>query len=257
MGGGRGARLDGITVVLLDSYYELWETPLVSDVFARTLTLKLAGYRPRYAYGALPLDTCDFISAHLLVCKNSETGLIPLMGYKSITSERCREFKLHFPVVSAMTAAELPAEEIDHFREGLQHSEAGGSEIHYCGSWTIHPSVHQDRDLFRHLYGLLTSIHVLYHLERARGQERYAFGVLRLRTDKFLHSLGFEAYPGGNGTPLLPLPLASLAGEPVTLMRLTGEYPDRTRAIAERYRELWERRIELSRHHPLTEKKAA
>src|SRR3974390_261236 len=73
---------------------ERWREPDVRAAFAEMVRLKMLGFSSQHAAGIMPVDTSDFIASHVLTCVEGSDGLHVASAFRSISTERCREFNL-------------------------------------------------------------------------------------------------------------------------------------------------------------------
>lgn len=230
-------------VVVLDDPSQIWEAPQVPDLFARAIGLKLAGYRDKYPSGVLPVDATDFVGTHVLVCREQGGQLDPVMGFRSLTYSRCRFHYLTFPLLSIARNSNAPK----HARcveEEIRRCEAQGIELHYNGGWTIHPKVREDATLRPLFKDLMVALDYFHHDGGRKPYELLGAGVIRLKTDAFFESYGYESL-GFEGVPLAPVQSHYLAGEPVRFIQVK-KYTQRAYDCAERFKGLWDQRLVYS-----------
>lgn len=236
-----GSRL---RVVLLESVYEQWDSPLVRQVFVEMMNLKLKGYAVEYPHGVLALDSSDFIGSHHLVCREEGRNLVPLMGYKSVTARRCEVHRLLFPALSLMRAARAPAHET-LIEQRLKECHESNLDISYDSAWTILPQARKDKALTDELRGIMKAIHVLYH-EEYRVPRIIAGGVLRFKVDQLYHYWGYQPF-ALDGSILPPIQNPSLFGESVQFFEL-NRFSRKAHDDAQEYASIWKERVVLDKN---------
>jgi hypothetical protein len=226
-------------VVILDRPVAGWGDPLVQELFAKLVTLRLSGYGARYAQSVLPLDTNDFISTHIMLCTESERGLLPRMAYRHTSFEQCAAFGLPFPVLAPMLA--VGATRHAHIvRDTLARCERERKAVDFVGSWTIDPAVRSDRNMFRELWEITIALCASHNREH-RVAEAFGGAVVCLRTERLLGACGLRPVLD-EGAPLPPVGIPHLRGEQILLMHRTG-IPDEALALADKWRWLWEGKV--------------
>ena len=91
-----------LRVVVLMNPYDSLVDPEVQKLFSKIINFKIEGYLQEYPYGALPVDTYDFIANHVVLCQEKKGDLFPIMGLKFIEYNTCTMHKLQFPVFLAL-----------------------------------------------------------------------------------------------------------------------------------------------------------
>src|SRR4051794_13077167 len=99
-------RPEYLKLAVINCPYDNWDNSSVRDLFCRIIGLKLAGYRGKHPYGALPLDTTDFVATHVAIgIDEGLQGFRPIMAYKTVTQERCKIHNLPFPALTLARAS--------------------------------------------------------------------------------------------------------------------------------------------------------
>jgi hypothetical protein len=240
-----------LRIVILGSPYDTLQDPLAQSLFAKTMALKIEGYRAEYPYGALPVETTDFIATHSILCDERDDGLIPLMAYRSVSHSCAKTFGLPFGGLAVVNSAG-GVEHAKAIQGILNRCEASGREISYDSSWTINPEVRKDRELTAHLQEIMRAMHVLYHVDY-NIPEIVAAGVVRFKMERYYRFWGYELI-AKDGVPLGPIPLPFLRQESV-LMFWLSKFSKEALEQAEKYRSLWNERIDICLKK--SEKKAA
>ena len=228
-----------LKIVVLNNPSASWHDAEVRDLFGKIVQLKLCGYRAEYPSGALPLDTTDFIGAHVAIVEQNEDGLSPLLAYKVVSGEQAGRHGLDFPALTTMRSANAESQALV-LQELLEDCRRSDRRVGYGSGWTIRPDLRRRRKVVR-LKHLVIAAH-LHTLEGMKLDETFAFGVPRLKTELMQASLGYERVTGADGAPLPLFGQRSLQGEPVGLMRLV-RHSDYARAYAALYEPLWSRRL--------------
>jgi len=206
-----GASPDKLSFVTLDCPLERWRDPHVRAAFAEMVRLKMLGFGSAHAAGIMPVDTSDFIASHVLTCVEGNDGLHLVAAFRSISTERCREFNLTFSAESLAIAADA-REHAAAVREFVGQE----GRVGYLGSWTIHPSARENPALRAALRDDFALGAVLAHAEA--GIPRMVVGAtLRFKVDRLLSPVGFRPL-SHKGAELPPIAVRHLHGEPVLMM---------------------------------------
>lgn len=232
-------------LVIMDSPYEIVEqSVLVDHLFMQMMSLKKQGYEKHYQHGVLPVDTSDFVATHVLLCRRKrDQSLQPIMGYKTITLDRCQEFNLRFPGLSLVQNAQMP-EHTKVVEDIMQRCEKEQKKLAYLGSWTVDPEYrkrpgpHEDlREAFKAFYRLL--------YREQNVAEVLIGGTLRFKTEKVFAELGHKAL-SQNGQELSHIHVAHLNKEPVLVMH-SQEFNDSSKLAEQKWQDVWQERIHLEK----------
>lgn len=230
---------DSFRILVLDCPYDSWETPETKEWFGKIIELKLKGYRREYPYGVLPMDTSDFIATHLIIAKDSEAGLEPVMAYRSVSQDRCQKHSISLPVLSLMkqlAAAEHAAE----IQKIIDHCASEKTRLCYASSLAVaeeyagHPELKE----------ILKMVNVC-HTREDKVSEILAGGVLRFKMDRFYSFMGYNKL-AHNGSPLEALKIPFACNELTGFFHLK-EFSDEAKEIAKKYEYLWAERIILGK----------
>jgi hypothetical protein len=211
-----------LRVVVLECPYDtLLQSDLSRTVFSDVLALKIKGYLKEYPYGVLPLESADYVANHILLCEEIGQKLVPHMGFKSVTYDRCQLHQLEFPIFHMIEAAETP-EERRIFREVvhsiLENAVSHARKIAYNGSWTISPELRaQGREQvnFRDV-----SMAIFYQYYRDYGiQQIIAAASTRFKVDKTKTFMGFS-HLQKDGKVLSPIFVSTYNREEAYIMHL-------------------------------------
>lgn len=231
-----------LRVVVLDCAYDTIQHPRTLDLLGKIMAMKVLGYQSEYPYGVLPIDTSDFVGVHILLCEENGTTLEPLMGFKSITAQRCKIHNLPFPVFNILSGADLP----DHRKalEIIMHEiQEKNEQVAYNSSWTIHPDIRHN-PILRQLCIDMTAVFLLKYYEDYKIPHVLAGATLRFKVDRLKKFVGFE-HVTLNGTKLANFECKPFFGETVSLMYM-NRFRDEARFWANRYKPYWENRITIA-----------
>lgn len=232
-------QIKNLRLVIMDRPYDTWDNVKTQSLFLKTVSLKLKNYLGEYPYGVLPVDTCDFIGTHHLICQEFNGELMPLMGYKSTTLSRSKQHNITFPALAILqsSGALQHAQEVQKI---LNRCETQDTEISYDGSWTIAQSVRQNREFADELKKTMMAIQVHYHI-RDKIPEMVGFGMIRFKTNRYFEEMGYKQFTC-EGTPLPPVKMSTLQNEPAILLHLQ-KFSDTALALADQYSYLWDNRL--------------
>ena len=225
--------------VLLRYPYANWENKEMRDMFGKMIRLKLRGYISKHFNGVLPFDTSDFLADHLLVCKETDEGLEPFMGYRSMPLSRADFHQIPF---GAMTLCQMShGPEHEHaVLQIMNEVRANGKELYYDSAYTIDPKIKNDPVVSPHLKNLILAKHVLHH-ENLGSREVIAGGNMRFKMERLYHFWGYDEL-AMNGKSLDPLVVPFYAGDKITVYHLTRWNEDAL-SLAATYKLLWSQRV--------------
>lgn len=230
-------------MVVLECPYDHMENEATRELFSKVIALKIAGYKPHYDYGVLPVDTTDYVGTHLLICTTKDGELIPVTGCRTITLARSERHGLTFPGLGLVQASRAP-EHVLTVQEWVAEARKTNSPLSYASSWTVSPDVPQESKSQRSLLrSLFEAIHVFHHTENQLNRIIVG-GTLRFKTDHVFKAWGHEPL-SLNGKVLGPIQVPTLLDEDVAVMTMT-RFNEETLQRVERWRGMWNRRITLS-----------
>ena len=227
--------------VILDCPIDHWENPVVKGLFQKLIGLKLKGYRSRYGSAVLPIETVDFVATHVLVCEETPEGLVPLMGNRCLTTERCKRFNMKFPLVSLLEECESP----EHAKAVEEYIHHTSKNSRYFGSWTGDPELSQTNpEFFKELFHMFYASQV-YACPNAENEEIFTCGNLVLKTERHIKFLGYEEFKK-NGENLPPFSAFFISNHPSVIFKTSKGYSDLAKQDADKYKLLWQNRIIVS-----------
>lgn len=233
-----------LRIVQFKCPYDTWESAFTQKLYAQVITLKLDGYKKEYPYGVLPIDTLDLVANHLLVCEQKADGsLFPLMGYRSISFNRCKTHGQGFPLVTLMHLIQNPNHE-ESVKTAIHNATTNGHEIFYDSSWTIRPEVRENRELTEELIGIMKALHVLQHIDSPKVEEIMAGGVLRFKMERLYEYWGYDRLSfQGEALPPISMPYAS--GEKAILFHLK-KFSPAALEYAKEFESMWKNRLDVT-----------
>lgn len=229
----------GLKIAVIESLYDTWDDREATSLFQDTVGLKLRGYGKEYPYGVLPVDGADLISTHLLLCQPKMGKLVPLMGIRWTSLQKCKAHFLTWPGLSLVQQAGAP-EHVRGMEALIAAAEARGADIYYSGALTIDPSNRGDKERSIAYREILTAMYVGYQHDH-RPSELLAGGTVRFKIHDWLRSLGHLPLTC-EGRELGPINVRHLAGETVQIMHMK-EFSFEALRIARKWEKLWDERI--------------
>jgi hypothetical protein len=227
-------------LLILESPFENWGNPLVESIFSKMVTLKKKGYGGCYANGVLPIDTTDFLSTHVLLCEIERDGnFTPVMGYKTITLQKCRQYNLNFPGLSLVQNAKMPVHS-EVVQSIIERCEKEQRSLAYLGSWTMNPAYRHRQLLKKELKEAFMAFYRMVYREQ-NVAEVLIGGTLRFKTEKLFSDLGHRPL-SLDGQPLSPIHVAHLVKEPVLVMH-SADFNETSLEAEKKWHGVWEDRM--------------
>lgn len=238
--------LSSCRMVRLNNPYEQWRDPLVRELFEKTTTLKFEGYGRKYPSGVIPTDASSWFCDHLLICRERDDGLLPIMGFQCVSLDRCRQHYRSFPPL-AMCEEAGDARHIVEMKKLVTQFDSSPHKLTYTSCFTIAPELRADRSLVDELLRLLVVLKYFFHREEGEGHEIVTGGTARFKIDTFWMNYGFiplvEAEEENDKTTLTA---SFAAGEETRLLRLR-EFNRNAEQLAQPYTPMWENRIVIGK----------
>lgn len=234
--------LSDLRIVELVNPYEQWNDPLVRELFDKTTTLKFEGYGQKYPKGVIPTDAVSWFCDHLLVCRELEDGLQPIMGFQRVTLERCRRHYRSFSPISISEEAG-DVQLITKVKELVSRFEDHPHLLSYTGCFTIAPELGADPLLVGELLQMVVALHYYFHKEEGEGHEFLTAPITNPKMDVFWLTYGLIPLLDSNGRQDAPtLKIGYLAGEETRLL-WCRKFNENAEFLAEEYLPLWENRL--------------
>lgn len=231
--------ISDLKIVELNCFYECSSNELAQNTFSRMLDLKFTGYLQEYDYGVLPADTTDLFATHYVVMEMKNDRSVPIMAFKSVSLDRCRQFNQPFSGTKIVHT--------DAHREGVKevidYCDKNKILLTYDSSWTIRPEVRKDRRLTRTLRNIFQAIQILSHLD-TDPRVSMVCGITRFKTEFLFENWGYRMVTR-NREPLPPFLHTSLQGEEAFMM-VARTYKDQAVQLAKKYEDLWRSRLILN-----------
>lgn len=235
------AKLDCRLVVFREPYNLLGDRA-AAQLFCDILNLKMQGYRAKHDSHVLPIDAYDFLATHLVICTVREDGSIcPINAYKSISCKMARKHSLAFPAVNLLSSC-VERESAKALADSLNR-QIETEELHYNGSWAMHPQFRKDEDVRAFLQEATLATLVQYYQAEKRLPVISA-AVTRFGVDRWKETIGFEDIQmSGKPVPRFHTPVFS--NSELRFMVLNQVSPEGLQH-ADDYAPLWRDRQEIS-----------
>lgn len=248
---------DNYRFVMIRCPYELMHLPIVREMFPKVIELKTTGYRKEYGNFVLPFDTTDFVASHLLLCEKGSAGqLTPVLGFKSVTLGKCDEHRISFPMLSLLDAPDPNNAYLetmkyildDYRRRGLAH------KIAYNGSFTVHPTLRENKILMKHFWDLsfsmLTNYYIDYKIDHVVAICATKF---KIHEKKELHGWNYIQGEKGKLGPYISRAFFEANLVPMELK----DIKEKSQVDSLKFRGMWDNRLILDIEHEDELKKAA
>lgn len=233
--------LSQVQVVILNCLYDNILNDHALSFFSKAVRLKILGYQERYESPVLPVDAGDFIGTHILLCQKSETGPIPIMGYKVLTLEQCERFHMEFPALHVVGGPQRP-EHFASIEEYVRNAHTSKTSLAYVGSWTVKPGVMRTPGLARLCRGIGVCA-LVKHFEEAGIRKGITFAATRFGVEKFHAEMGFQRMAHA-GKDLPTFKCEPFAGEVCQASVIDPDrFSDVARAYATEYERVWNDRM--------------
>lgn len=234
--------LSSYRFVVIDSFYDTVNDSDAREWLGKLFQFKVNSYRGSYPYGIMPFGSTDLIGANWILCRESGSTLVPIMGLKTIESKRTEKFRMDFPAFAMLSE---PGHVLH--REAIQHELTKASStkrgLGFVGSWTIDPIIRRDASL-SDFCRKVTSAFISYWVDVYDIQSAIAFAILKFHVDEFHSYLGMTSLLTPEGKPLPHFNPAATFGE-LTRVSILRRKSQSIACIqdAKDLASLWERRI--------------
>lgn len=236
-----------IRIVVIESPYDTYQhSKEVRDIMARTWKLKLDGYKSHYPYGIMPISDIDYFANHVIICEDIQGELMPFAASKSITTNKCRELGIDFPIFEHMFKG-CETTYPKHFeatQKWVSKLVSKGENVGYNASWSMCPRVMLDSEL--KLLAREVSMAMYYFYYSSNGIKNIItsaskqFKVDRIQTEMGFNFLKYEL------ETLEAYPAKSFKEAEFYIMHLTnGAFPAAFVEKAMTMKNLWDERLQL------------
>jgi hypothetical protein len=230
-------------VVIVKSLYDVIHEQRIRNFFMDVCALKVKGYSKGYPPGVLPLDACDFVGTHVVLCEfQAEGGYKPIMGFKSVTLERCDLHCLGFPFLGGCKSPD-DTRQFEAYSTGIVEEYRRSKKSHllaYNGSFTIDPDKKVDKEFMDLMWDLTFFLISSYYITEAT-ERVVALCATKFKIQERKISRGWTPIKTVSGE-LGRLRLSSFYDAEVLPMELT-DIERNCRVHMDRFLSLWDNRI--------------
>lgn len=203
------------------------------DFFMDAMAGKIAAYKEMYGNTVLAFDRSDLFSRHFLVCRNSESGSIPVSGFQVFESETSDLYDAILPGLSTSRFSNAVSHE-QYIESQLEKAKNEGMSIHWYGGFFKVPGSLSREELI--LNRSLNSSMIIGHLKQSRAIS-FSYVSMKANIYRYYNMLGFELC-----TFLPPDPVSHPNySSDLKLIRFQG-YKDETVQEFETFRNFWDQR---------------
>lgn len=228
--------LNNYRIVILDCPYSQFHSETVKTFFTDLIELKIDGYIDEYGFGALPVDTTDFIGTHIALCEEESTHWKPIMAFKTISLSRSQDFGIPFSPLSLLKGKLNDKS----FEKVCSLIESRSGEISFDSSWTVSSAYRAEKGAPLFLLEAMAGLMTLYHQDSEVGiPELIVSGTMQVRADAFFIKMGAERI-GEDSIFSHP----AIKGGMCSILHLKEFSPFALRS-AEKYRALWNARVTI------------
>ena len=225
-----------LKLVVINEPYEIYDNEEVRNILGKIHALKIREYRDVFGRGSIPINSHDFFSSHFAVGIEENGEFKPLQAMRSISRKQCEKYGIEFPFVEHMFGGvknELTADCEDFIRT---HKNIG-----YASSYTI------DTSLSKELRQKLAQMNMgtFYNYHQSIGVDSLIIGMCEARKVYRLGvNTGYKYFKDDVEYSTFMAP--HIFDEKFRIMYLT-EFSQMTIEMGEKYKKMWEQRIEFSK----------
>lgn len=248
---------DDLQVVVIDSFYDMAVQNDECAWLNKLFRFKVNSFLGSYPYGMLPFGAADLVGTHWILCRKDQDGLHPLMGIKTIDSDRTDIFRMNFPAFEYVSDSGLEAH-----RNAIQHEynevKKMGRPLGYVGSWVVAPEVRNDPALGK-LCKKMSSALISRWIDEFDIRTAISFASLRFHVEKFHAYLGVTRLTGPNNEHLPDFKARPSFDEPACVsVFYRKNHSEAAKQDMADSQPLWEKRIVIaSDRSPLFQQKPA
>jgi hypothetical protein len=149
---------------------------------------KIAAYKEMYGNTVMAFDRSDLFSRHFLVCRNSETGPVPISGFQVFESETNESHGAILPGLSTSRYSNAVSHE-QYIESQLLKAKSEGKSVHWYGGFFKVPGSLSREELI--LNRSLNSSMIIGHL-RQTAAISFSYVSMKANIYRYYNSLGFE-----------------------------------------------------------------
>lgn len=218
------------SVVYVDNVLDQLDNGEAWDLLNKSLRLRVLGYRKEHGHNVLPLGKDDYFSTLVLIYESEKL----VCTYKFTRYDMCLRYGASFPMISALTDGNI-TEHTQQLSSILTQAHNNNRLISYCGGWTIHPDVRNDKGHSREVRRIVEASHY-YYFKAFNISEALILGVIKFKADLFQEFLGYKRLEN-NGEKIGEVKLAFLGFESAHMLHLT-ESSDAVKKVYDEYKHI-------------------
>lgn len=236
-----------IKVVVIESPYDSYQdSKEVRELMARVWKLKLDGYKSHYPYGIMPISDVDYFANHVVICEEVQGELMPFAASKSITTQKCREVGIDFPIFEHMFKGceKTYAAHFEATQKWVARKEAKGENVGYNASWSMCPRVQLDPEI--KLFAREVSMAMYYYYYSSNNIPNIITSASKqFKVDRIQKEMGFD-YLANELAPLDSYPAKSFKDAHFYIMHLeNGAFPAEFATKAQAMKSFWDERYTI------------
>lgn len=231
-----------LRIVVVDCPYDTLADPLTQKLIGKIAAFKIEGYQKEYGYGVMPVDTGDFVAAHMLLCEQNGDDYAPIVGMKSLNLTRCNIHEMEFPALHLGIKAEFG----DHRKaveEYLRLASQKNEQVAYNASWTIHPHARVNKTLVKLCRDITVAFFVNYY-SLANIKHIITAATLKFKADEFIKFIGFRPLEL-NGKPLSKFFYPHALINTDVLLMVLDDFTPEAIELAKRFQVIWGNRLQI------------
>lgn len=233
-------KISDLQIVVVNSFFDQIDDPVVSEIFINLLKLKKNGYQSKHSNRFLPVGTHDFIGHHIILCE--KRTLVPILCAKIVSYNTCEYYNTAFPLNDL--GCFLTSEQQHALHSIISGRISAGKDVTYSGGFTINP-VFKGFGATPLLKDIYTGIHYLAHLSYGYSTVM-GFGAPKVGTDVFFKKWGVKPLEV-NGVEMEPTPTPFANGiDSVLVWGDIDSLSDYKKDMGARFKDFWDDRTDLS-----------
>lgn len=233
--------LKNYQIVVMDCLYDTISDSLSKKLLGKLADFKISAYRKEYPYGILPIGAHDIVGTHFLLCEKVNGELEPIMGFKTITPERCQQFGLELPGLGIVNEPGLEKHR-GAIEDVIASTQKANQQFTYIGSWAMRPDIRNREEVKKLCYDI-SAVFVARLCLEYQIDVAITFASLRFKVDRFHKWMGFEKL-SYRGQPLDNFQAKSFFNEPTSISIIYSEkLSTESKAVDEKYKSFWNEKI--------------
>jgi hypothetical protein len=230
-------------IVVIDCLYDTISDSISKSLLGKLADFKISSYRKEYPYGILPIGAHDIAGTHFLLCEKNGEELEPIVGFKTISPERCLKFGLELPGLGIVSEPGLEKHRAA-IEDAVDTAQKAGKQFTYIGSWAMRPDI-RDQDEVKKLCYDISAVFVARMCLEYQIETAITFASLRFKVDRFHKWMGFQRLDF-RGEYLKDFQAKSFFNEPTAISIIHAKnLSAEAKAVDEKYRKLWDEKLEI------------